>query len=82
MAFDAFMQIAGIGGESRDDKHQGWIELIRYGIGLRQTVSTTVSSAGGASAGRANFSDFLVRKFKEMNRELGNYCKGIMDAAA
>ena len=63
MAFDAFMKIDGIEGESTDDKHQGWIELIRYGTALKQTVSTTVSSAGGASAERADFSDFLIRKF-------------------
>ena len=63
MAFDAFMKIDGIEGESTDDKHQGWIEFIRYGIGLKQTVSTTTSSVGGASAERADFSDFLIRKF-------------------
>jgi type VI secretion system secreted protein Hcp len=63
MAFDAFIKIDGIDGESADDKHRGWIELIRYGIGVKQTVSTTDSSAGGASAERADFSGFLIRKF-------------------
>lgn len=27
MAFDAFIKIDGIEGESMDDKHQGWIEI-------------------------------------------------------
>ena len=63
MAFDAYLKIDGIEGESEDDKHWGWIELIRYGIGVKQTISTTASSAGSASAERVDFSDFLIRKF-------------------
>lgn len=30
MAFDAFVRIDGIEGESTDDKHQGWIEILSY----------------------------------------------------
>jgi type VI secretion system secreted protein Hcp len=63
MAFDAFMKIDGIEGESADAKHPGWIEIVRYGTGVKQTVSTAPSSAGGATAGRADFSDFLIRKY-------------------
>lgn len=62
MAFDAFMKIDEIDGESTDVKHPGWIEIIRYGTGVKQTVSTTASSAGGASAERADFSSFTIRK--------------------
>jgi type VI secretion system secreted protein Hcp len=61
--FDAFVKIDGIEGESTDAKHQGWIELVRFGIGVKQTISSTVSSAGGASAERADFSDFILRKY-------------------
>lgn len=32
MAFDAFVKIQGIEGESEDERHQGWIKMIRYGI--------------------------------------------------
>ncbi len=62
MAFDAFIQIAGIEGESTDDKHANWIEMISYGSGISQTVSSTASSAGGASAERADFQDFTFNK--------------------
>lgn len=62
MAFDAFIKIDGIEGESTDDKHQGWIEVISYSSGLTQSVSTTASSSGGASAERANFHDFTFTK--------------------
>jgi type VI secretion system secreted protein Hcp len=62
MAFDAFIKIDGIEGESTDDKHQGWIELLRFDMGLSQTVSSTASSAGGASAERADFQEFSFEK--------------------
>jgi type VI secretion system secreted protein Hcp len=62
MGFDAFLKIDGIEGESTDEKHTGWIEIIRYGIGIRQEVSTTASSSGGACAERTEFSDFKIRK--------------------
>ncbi len=63
MAFDAFVKIDGIEGESTYSQHDGWIELIRYGWGLNQAASITASSAGGAGSERADFSDFRFRKF-------------------
>jgi type VI secretion system secreted protein Hcp len=62
LAFDTFLKIDGIEGESTDEKHDGWIEIIRFGIGVRQVVSSTASSCGGASAERTDFSNFKVRK--------------------
>ncbi|MEW5801051.1 MAG: type VI secretion system tube protein Hcp [bacterium] len=62
MAFDAFVKIDGIPGESTDDKHKDWIEVLSYSFGISQPTSSTVSSAGGASAERANFQDFSIVK--------------------
>jgi type VI secretion system secreted protein Hcp len=62
MAFDAFLKIDGVDGESTDEKHTGWIEIVRFGIGVLQEVSATASSSGGAGAERTDFSDFIVRK--------------------
>jgi type VI secretion system secreted protein Hcp len=62
MAFDAFVKISGIEGESTDQKHPGWIEAIAYDTGTRQTTSSTASSAGGASAERADFKAFNFSK--------------------
>jgi type VI secretion system secreted protein Hcp len=66
MAFDGFIQISGIPGESSDDKHQNWIEMISYNHGLAQSVSSTASSVGGASAERADFHDFTFTKQMDM----------------
>lgn len=62
MAFDAFLKIDGIEGESTDSKYQGWIELISYFCSMTQTVSKTASSAGGASAERVDFNGFGFTK--------------------
>jgi type VI secretion system secreted protein Hcp len=60
--FDGFIQIQGIGGESTDDKHSGWIEAIDFDLDIGQKVSGTASSAGGATAERADFSEFNFSK--------------------
>lgn len=60
MAFDAFMKIDGIPGESTDDKHKDWIELLKIHHGLIQLASTTASNAGGATAERVQHKDLVV----------------------
>ena len=62
MAFDAFVKIDGIEGESTDNKHAGWIEVLEYGTKISQKVSATASSAGGAGVERADFAGFTFRK--------------------
>jgi type VI secretion system secreted protein Hcp len=32
MALDAYLQIEGIKGESTDDKHKDWIEVVRHEV--------------------------------------------------
>jgi type VI secretion system secreted protein Hcp len=62
MAFDAFIKFDGIEGESSDSKHIGWIEITSCDMEINQTISTTASSAGGAGAERADFSDLSFTK--------------------
>jgi type VI secretion system secreted protein Hcp len=62
MAFDAFIKIDGIDGESTDDRYADWIEILYYDFGLDQRVSRTASSAGGASAERVTFQEFNFTK--------------------
>jgi type VI secretion system secreted protein Hcp len=62
MAFDTFIKIDGIEGESTDDKHAGWIEVATFSAGVSQRTSATASSVGGASAERADFDDFSISK--------------------
>ncbi|MFZ7112298.1 MAG: Hcp family type VI secretion system effector [Desulfatiglandales bacterium] len=62
MAFDCFLKIDGIPGESTDDKHKDWIEVSSYSWGAVQPASATASSSGGAATERADFEDFSVTK--------------------
>lgn len=65
MAFDAYLQIDNntIPGESLDDGHTKWIEVLQYNYDAQQDISNTASSAGGATAGRVRQGDFQITKF-------------------
>jgi len=62
--FDAFLKITGpdVKGESKDEAHKEWIEVLSFSHGISQPASTTRSSSGGAGSGRANVQDFSVVK--------------------
>lgn len=60
MPFDAFLKIATIPGESTDDKHKEWIEVLSYSWGVSQMAGGTTSSTGSHAGQRADFSDFSV----------------------
>jgi type VI secretion system secreted protein Hcp len=57
VAFDAFLKIDGIAGDSTDVAHKGEIQVLGFQEGI--TNSTRIGSAtGGAGAGKATFQDF------------------------
>jgi type VI secretion system secreted protein Hcp len=62
MPFDAFLKIDGIPGESTDDKHKDWIEILSFSSGVTQATSGSASTGGGATAQRADFADFSIVK--------------------
>ena len=62
MAFDAFLKISTVPGESTDDKHKDWIEILSFHWGVNQPSAGARSSGGAASAERANFNDFSIVK--------------------
>jgi type VI secretion system secreted protein Hcp len=55
MAFDAFLKLDGIEGESTDDAHKGEIEVFSFSWGVTQTGTT--GGGGGGGAGKASFQD-------------------------
>jgi type VI secretion system secreted protein Hcp len=55
MAVDYFLQIAGIEGESTDDKHKGWIDVDSWSWG--ETHPGQVAAGSGAGAGRVQIHD-------------------------
>lgn len=72
MASDTFLQIDGIKGESTDDDHKDWIEVLSFNWGVSQMASGTASSSGGASAQRSDFQDLSVVKELDSSSPLLN----------
>lgn len=58
MAVDYFLKLDGIDGESQDDKHKNWIQLLSWSWGGTQTSS--VSGTGGSGAGKVNLQDISI----------------------
>jgi type VI secretion system secreted protein Hcp len=75
MAFDCFLKIDGIDGESTDAAHKNWIELVSFTHGMSQTASSVVSSSGGGTSGRVNMQDFsVVKHFDSATPKLAEAC--------
>jgi type VI secretion system secreted protein Hcp len=62
MAADVYLQIDGVNGESNDDRHKGWIEIVAVDWGVTQPTSGAVSTAGGHTVGRAVFDAIRITK--------------------
>ena len=61
MAYDSYLLLGDVKGESTDDAHKQWIELYSFSLGISNPV-TVGSATGGLTAGKANFSSFNVMK--------------------
>jgi type VI secretion system secreted protein Hcp len=60
MAFDAFLKLDGITGESQKKNHTGEIDIMSFSWGASN--STSVGVGTGASSGKVSISDFSIMK--------------------
>jgi type VI secretion system secreted protein Hcp len=60
MAYDAFLKLEGIEGESADHKHKGEIEVLSFSWGVSNAAA---SATGGGGAGKTSVHDFSIVKF-------------------
>jgi type VI secretion system secreted protein Hcp len=75
MAFDTFLKISTIPGESTDAKHKDWIEVLSFSTGMVQLLSGSVSSGGALSAERTSHEDFsLVKTLDKASPKLALAC--------
>jgi len=75
MAYDGFVKIDGIPGESTDENHKEWIEILDYRHDLEQPGGSQVSRAGGRTGARVNISDFHITKvIDKATPTLALYC--------
>ena len=56
MAVDYFLKIEGIEGESEDQEHKGWIDLLSWRWSEHQ--AGTMAHGGGGGAGKVSMEDF------------------------
>jgi type VI secretion system secreted protein Hcp len=61
MAVDMFIKIGKVGGESKDTKHAGEIDVLAWSWGLSQ--SGTMHGGGGGGAGKVNVQDLSFTKW-------------------
>jgi len=74
-AFDMFLEIEGLPGESTDDRHKEWIEVLSFSHGLSQPAGGSLSTGGARSAERCDHSDFtIVKTLDKASPKLALYC--------
>ena len=62
MAKDMYLKISTIPGQSRDEAHKDWIEILSFSHGLSQSGTGAVSSGGARTAERCDHQDFSIAK--------------------
>ena len=75
MPSDCFLQIEGVKGESNDDQHKEWIEVLSYNHGVSQMLAGSRSTGGAASGGRCDHQDLsIVKSLDTTTPELNLVC--------
>ncbi len=75
MAFDAFLKLDGIPGESQDDKHKEWIEIHSFSMGVMQPSGGQRSTTGAATGGRCEHQDLsIVKNLDKTTPKLNLFC--------
>ena len=61
MALDTFLKLGDINGESQDDSHKQWIDVLSWSWGMVQ--SGTTHMGGGSGGGKVNVQDIVFSKY-------------------
>ena len=73
MAVDMFIKIGKCGGEAKDDKHKGEIDVLAWSWGLSQSGSMHVGGGGGS--GKVSVQDLSITKYVDASStELMSAC--------
>ena len=60
MAYDAFLKLDGVTGESKDEKHTNEIDVLSFSMGANNPVGNI--GGGGAGAGKVSISSLQIMK--------------------
>ena len=67
-----FLKIDGIDGESEDDDHEKWIDILSWSYGMSQAASSHIG--GGSSNAQASVQDVSVVKFVDKGTPAIMHC--------
>ena len=74
-AFDMFLKIDGVAGESTDDKHKEWIEVLSFSHGVSQPSLATQSSGGARATSPSQHQNLTILKtLDKSSPKLALYC--------
>jgi len=75
MAYNMFLKIDGIDGDSQDANHKKWIEVQSYAHKMSQAAGGTLSAHGAHTGGRVDHEDFtLSKRLDSASPILAQYC--------
>ncbi len=75
MAFDAFLKIQGIQGDSQDEAHKQWMEVSEFRHGISQPAGGVASAQGVHTGGRADHDEFrITKRLDSASPTLSMYC--------
>ncbi|MDP2897752.1 MAG: type VI secretion system tube protein Hcp [bacterium] len=82
MAYNMFLKVEGVDGDSTDAAHDKWIEVVSVNHGLSQEmiVPRDSSGEGHASGRRCQFRDFsVVKRLDRASVPLVSYCFNVQE---
>ena len=72
---DTYLQLEPIKGESTDEKHKDWIEILSFSHSVMQTGSGSVSGGASRVQGKVDMSEFsFSKRFDLSSPYLNKYC--------
>lgn len=77
MAFNAYIHIDTVEGESKDSEFTGQMEVLSYDVGVSQNIDEAASSSGSYTTGKADWTTFSFTKTVDSaSPVLVKYCDG------
>ena len=73
--YEMFLYLDGLPGESIDEQHEDWIEVLSYSHSISQPAASSISSGSSRIAGRSEHQSFtVVKQLDKSSPKLALYC--------
>jgi type VI secretion system secreted protein Hcp len=73
--YEMFLYLDGLNGESIDEQHEGWIDVLAYSHSISQPSASSISAGSSRIAGRSEHQSFtVVKQLDKASPKLALYC--------